>query len=91
MFLVQISAACFSESHLWVIEDDTCLFLGIVPKLLLILTHTTVLGRIPIMSLPMTDFPDKSDSEVNPANMIHFTNAMIFFKGELNIDLQALG
>lgn len=43
------------------------------------------------MSLPMTDFPDKSDSEVNPANIIHFTNAMIFFKGELNIDLQALG
>lgn len=29
------------------------------------------------MSLPSTDFPDKSDSEVNHANTVRFPNAVI--------------
>lgn len=29
------------------------------------------------MSLAMADFPDKSDLEVNQANVTHFPNAMI--------------
>lgn len=74
---------------LWVIEDYTCLFLRIAHKLLLILTLTIIIGRIPITSLPRTDFPDKSDSEVNHANIMRFPDAVIL-KKELNMDLQDL-
>lgn len=58
------------HGHTGVAEDWTCLFLRTIHKLLLILTHTIITGRIPVMRLAMADCPDKSDLEVNHADVI---------------------
>ena len=78
VFLVlMIGTAWFTQSHCGLLKTIHAFFLRIIHKLLLIWAHTIIVGRIPIMSLPSTDFPDKSDSEVNHANTMCFRNAVI--------------